>query len=140
MWVHHDRGRPVDGCDLGELRYAQHRRFNVDVPIDEAGADILPRYVDRLDALVRADPRDIATGHRDVTLVDLAGEHIDDLAPAQYQVRRNPTGRHIHAFGEFDCSPLSLFFNHIHSKLSWKAKLTTPIPGLNPTTSAQIRG
>ena len=61
--------------------------------VDEAGNDERPVRVERLCALVLAEPRDHAVADRDVDVEPLAREDAEDAAPANDDVGRLVTPR-----------------------------------------------
>ncbi len=65
------------------------------VPVDEAGGDIPALQVQRLlRLLVVPHPGDAAAADGDITLVDLAGEDIDDIGVGQDEVGGGIPPRH----------------------------------------------
>jgi len=71
------------------------------VSVDEPGADVLALQIDNLAALVVANAGDAIARDRHVALMDLAGQHIDDPAVLEHQVRRLPPRRHVDSPLEF---------------------------------------
>ena len=82
-----DRGRPEREDEARELVDEELHRLEVHVRVDEAGHDEAPRRVDRLLAVVGADAGDDAVHDRDVRLEPLAGEHGEDPAAADDEIR-----------------------------------------------------
>jgi hypothetical protein len=80
------RGRPERQHESCELVGEHLRRLDVDVRVHESGDDPLAGGVDRLAALVSAEPGDPAVGDRDIRLEPLAGEHREHLAAADHDV------------------------------------------------------
>ena len=76
-----DGGRPERQHEPGELVHEQLRGLEVHVRVDEARDDVAARGVDRLRALVLAEPRDDSVHDRDVHVEPLAREDGED-APA----------------------------------------------------------
>ena len=86
--VRDDGGRPERQHEAGELGGEQLRRLEVHVRVDEAGNDEGPLRVERLGALVVAEPRDDAVADRDVDVEPLAREDAEDPAAADDEIGR----------------------------------------------------
>ena len=83
-----DGGRAERQHEPRELVHEQLRRLEVHVRVDEAGHDETAGGVQRLGALVVAEPCDVAVDDRDVGLEPLAGEHREDAAAADDEIGR----------------------------------------------------
>ena len=81
-----DRRRPEREHEPRELVDEQLHRLEVHVRVDEARHDEPARRVDRLAALVRAEPGDHTVGDGDVALEPLAGEDREHAAAANDEV------------------------------------------------------
>ncbi len=78
---------PQDGAT--ELGRADHRRFDVDVGVDQARTDVATAQVDLLGGLVGgAHSNDTVTGDGDVGFDGLPGEDVDHTPVAKKQVGR----------------------------------------------------
>ena len=81
-----DGGRAERQHEPRELVHEQLRRLEVHVRVDEAGHDPAAGRVERLAALVLAEPGDAAVDDRDVALEPLAREDREDAAAAHDEV------------------------------------------------------
>ena len=75
-----DRGRAERQDEARELVDQELRRLDVKMRVDEPGDQVAPGRVDRLAALVVAEPGDDAVDDRDVALEPFAREDAEDTA------------------------------------------------------------
>ena len=97
-----DRGRAERQDEPGELVDQELRRLDVQVRVDEPGDEVAPGCVDRLDALVVAEPGDDAVDDRDVALEPFAREDAEDTAAADHGVGRLIPSRNSESSSEID--------------------------------------
>ena len=55
--------------------------------INETGADHSAPYVDLFFAFIPADPRNVSSGHGNISLFGVAGENIEDLRVLKHKIR-----------------------------------------------------
>jgi hypothetical protein len=66
MGICNDRRRPMAHNRTGKFRRADQTAFQMNVRVDQTGANDAFRYVDLLDSLVCADSGNPSIGYRDV--------------------------------------------------------------------------
>ena len=88
MGVGDDGGGAVGQYRLGKGRWAEHGAFDMNVPVNQPRADIPSVQLHFPLSCVAAHAHDdaIADGH--ISLLHLAGKHVDDAGIFQHQLRR----------------------------------------------------
>ncbi len=79
----------------GELGHGHHARLDVDVGVDQAGADVGALQVERLTSLVVTEPGHAPFEDGDVGAVDLARPHIHEPGVSEERVGRRIAARHL---------------------------------------------
>jgi len=92
MRVGDDGGGAVRQHRARELPRGDKAGFEMDVRVDEAGADNLARHVDFLFALVAAEADDQSICHRDVAGAQLVGKDVDIGGVFKHQIGLFPAG------------------------------------------------
>ena len=92
MGVGDDGGRAVRQRRADEFLRRDETGFQMDVRVDEAGADDLAGHVIFDLALVAAKAHDQAVRHGDVARQQLVGEHVDIRRVFQHQIGLLPAG------------------------------------------------
>ena len=87
MRVGHHCGGAVRRDRAGKRGRQHHAALEMDVPVDEAGADDTPGHVQHLASLIPlAHGGDHAVRDRHVRAFECAGEHVENLPAAQHQI------------------------------------------------------
>ena len=93
--VSDDGGGAVGNYRPGEFSGAHQAGFQMDVGIDESGADDPASHIHFPDAVIASQTHDEAMGNGDVLGHQLSGKHIHIGGVFQHQIRFFPAGRHI---------------------------------------------
>ena len=86
MWVCDHRSGTVGQHCLLEGRTAEHGAFDVDMPIDQTGADIFAVQINFFPAVIRTHAHNAVSADGNVSGIDLIGKHIDDSGIFQNQI------------------------------------------------------
>jgi hypothetical protein len=88
----------------GVLSDVEHRAFQMDVPVDETGGQVLSGQVQHFSGLtIISHPGDMFTADGHVSGLNFAGEGIDHTGVGQDQVGRTLSSRHRDQIGQLAC-------------------------------------
>ena len=89
VWVCDHRSGTVGQHCLLESRTTEHGAFDVDMPIDQARADIFAVQINFFPAMIRAHAHDRISADGNISGVDLIGKHIDNSGIFQNQISQS---------------------------------------------------
>ena len=89
MWVCDHRSGTVGQHCLLESRTTEHGAFDVDMPIDQARADIFAVQINFFPAMIRTHAHDRISADGNISGVDLIGKHIDNSGIFQNQISQS---------------------------------------------------